>query len=95
MALSYLILRNMKLGIFKKQCFLILDDEGIRYCFHLFQQARILKWEQVDKVNYQLYEFNFKLKESGEVINIQTSYLEHEEEIEELRKEISKHSVTM
>jgi hypothetical protein len=95
MALSYLILRKFKLGLFRKECFLILDETGMRYCFHLFQQARILRWDQIEKANYQLYEINLKLKESGEIICIQTSYLEDPEELEALKKMVAGKCVTM
>lgn len=85
MLLAYWLLRRLGLGFFGKQCFLILDEVGIRYCFHVFQQPRLLKWEQVDKVNFQMYEINFRLKESGEVISMQTAYLEHPSDTEELK----------
>jgi hypothetical protein len=81
MAIAYLILRSFKLGLFKKECFLITDDEGIRYCFHLFQQAKFLRWDQIDKVNYQLYEINFKLNISGQVISMQTSYISDDSDL--------------
>ena len=74
-----------QLGFFKQECFLILDGEGLRYSFTVIQRPRILKWEQVDKVNYQLYEINFKLKETGEIISMQTGYLENEAEISDLK----------
>jgi hypothetical protein len=89
MAIAYLILRKLKLGLFKKECFLILDDEGIRYCYHLFQQAKFLRWDQIEKVNYQMYEVNFKLKESGAVISMQTSYLKEQSEVEEFKSIIN------
>jgi hypothetical protein len=81
---SYLLLKKLKLGLFAKQCFLILDEEGIRYCFHLFQQAKSLQWSQIEKVNYQLYEINFKLSVSGEVISFQKSYLDNPEDLDQL-----------
>jgi hypothetical protein len=85
MAIIYLLFRKLRLGFFKQECFLILDEVGVRYSFTVIQRPRILKWEQVDKVNYQLYEINFKLKETGEIISMQTSYLENEAEIPELK----------
>lgn len=72
-----------------------MDNEGIRYCFHLFQQARSLKWEQIEKVNYQLYEINFKLKESGEIISFQTSYLDDESDLKELKEIIEQNCEMM
>jgi hypothetical protein len=85
MAIIYMVLRKFRLGFFKQECFLILDGEGLRYSFTVIQRPRILKWEQVDKVNYQLYEINFKLKETGEIISMQTGYLENEAEISDLK----------
>ena len=95
MALIYLILRKFRLGFFKQECFLIVDEIGVRYSFTVIQRPRILKWEQVDKVNYQLYEINFKLKETGEIISMQTSYLENEAEIPELKAYIESYCQTM
>lgn len=95
MALVYLIFRKFRLGFFKQECFLIVDDIGVRYSFTVIQRPRILKWEQVDKVNYQLYEINFKLKETGEIISMQTSYLENEAEIPELKAYIESYCQTM
>lgn len=95
MALIYLIFRKFRLGFFKQECFLIVDEIGVRYSFTVIQRPRILKWEQVDKVNYQLYEINFKLKETGEIISMQTSYLENEAEIPELKAYIESYCQTM
>jgi fatty acid desaturase len=92
MAIAFLLFRKTQLGVFGKKCFLIVDEEGIRYCFHLMQQARLLRWDQVDKVNFQMYEINFKLKESGQVISMQTSYLEDPSEADELRADISRYA---
>jgi hypothetical protein len=95
MALVYLILRKFRLGFFKQECFLIVDEIGVRYSFTVIQRPRILKWEQVDKVNYQLYEINFKLRETGEIISMQTSYLQNESEIPELKAYIESYCQTM
>jgi len=89
LAITYIILKKMKLGFFGKQCFLILDDEGIRYCFHVFQQAKSMRWDQIEKVNHQLYEINFKLKNTGEIISFQKSYLDDENDLEELTEMIN------
>ena len=90
-----MVLRKFRLGFFKQECFLIVDDIGVRYSFTVIQRPRILKWEQVDKVNYQLYEINFKLKETGEIISMQTSYLENEAEVPELKTYIESYCQTM
>lgn len=95
MFFAYIILKKLNLGMFKKHCFLILDDQSIRYCFHLFQMPRILKWEQIEKVNYQLYEVNFKLRGTGDVISFQTSYLMNEEDIEAFKEIVKKNCETM
>lgn len=84
LAITYLMLKKLNLGLFAKQCFLILDEEGIRYCFHLFQQPRSMQWNQIEKVNYQLYEINFKLSLSGEIISFQKSYLDNPDDLDKL-----------
>jgi hypothetical protein len=89
LALAYMLLKKLELGLFRRKCFLVADEEGIRYCFHLFQQPRVLLWNQVEKVNYQMYEINLRLKESGQVISLQTSYLENPSEFPMLRELIN------
>lgn len=54
-----------------------------------------MKWEQIEKVNYQLYEINFKLKESGEIISFQTSYLDDESDLKELKEIIEQNCQIM
>jgi len=85
LALAYLLLRKMELGLFRRKCFLILDEDGMKYCFHVFQQPKSLLWNQVEKVNYQLYEINLKLEASGHIISIQTSYLDNPDDLAQLK----------
>lgn len=89
LAVSYWLLSSNRVGLFSKQCFLVLDDDGIRYCFHLFQKPKFLRWEQVEKVNHQLYEINFKIKDTGEVISMQKSYLDDPKDAEMLETMIN------
>lgn len=86
MTLTYIILRKMRLGFFKNEAFLILDDEGMRYSFHLLQSPKLLRWDLIEKVNFQMYEVNFRLKLSGEVISIQKGYFTDPEDVKEFRK---------
>lgn len=95
MAIVYLLLRKFRLGFFKQECFLIVDETGIRYSLTIIQEPKLLKWDIVDRVNFQLYEINFKLKETGEIISIQPSYLEDESEIPELRTYIERYCTIM
>lgn len=85
LALIYLGFRKLKLGFFKRQCFIFIDDEGIRYCLHVYQKPVFIAWQQIDRINYQMYEINIKLKESGSVICIQIGYLKNPEAFAELR----------
>lgn len=71
------------------------DADGVRYCFHLYQQPRLLRWDQVDKVNYQLYEINFRLKETGEIISFQKGYFAKTEEMDAFCEEIKLYCETM
>lgn len=91
----YVILRKLKLAFFKRNTFLTTDAEGIRYCFHLYQQPRFLRWDQVDKVNYQLYEINFRLKITGEIISFQKGYFANTEEMDAFCEDIKLHCETM
>lgn len=91
----YMFLSKNKLAFFKRNAFLILDDEGVKYCFHLYQQPKSLKWEQVEKVNYQMYEINLKLKENGQIICFQTSYLKHPTDVDKIIAKIKEHCETM
>lgn len=89
LALSFWLLSKNKVGLFSKKYFLLLDEEGIKYCFHIFQQPKSLKWENIDKVNHQLYEINFKVKHTGEFISMQKSYLANPDDIEEVEQIIN------
>jgi hypothetical protein len=89
MAGAYLLFKRMNIGLFSRTPFLILDANGMRYCFHIFQQPRILLWSQVEKVNYQLYEINLRLRESGQMISIQVAYLEEASDLKELKETIN------
>lgn len=93
LAISYWLLSSNRVGLFSKQCFLVLDDDGIRYSFHIFQKPKFLKWEQVEKVNHQLYEINFKIKDTGEVISMQKSYLDDPKDAEILETMINQKCV--
>lgn len=83
--IAYLILRKFKLGLFGKQCFLILDDQGIKFCFHVLQQPKSLRWDQIDRVNFQMYEINLKLNVTGEIISFQTAYLMDDKDVNEVK----------
>lgn len=85
---AYLLMSKYRLAVFARESFLIVDEEGIRFCFHLFQQAKSLRWDQVDKVNFQMYEINLKLKNTAEIISFQTAYLDDQTEVEDLRNYI-------
>ncbi len=85
LVIIYLVLRYFKVSYFNRQCFIFLDDEGIRYCLHIFQKPIFVAWDKIDRINYQLYEINIKIKDSGEVISLQVGYLKHPEEFEELK----------
>ena len=85
MAAIFLVLSKNKMGFFKRKCFLFVNDEGIRYSFHLYQKPIFIAWELVNKVNYQLYEINIKLK-SGQVVCIPVGYLKNPDDLEALKK---------
>ena len=72
-----------------------MDEEGIKYCFHLYQKPLFLKWDLVDKVNYQMYETNFKLKVSGEIISMNMGYFQNPDDIVEIKRIISSHCQEM
>lgn len=89
LALSYWLLSRNEIGLFSKKYFLILDEEGIKYCFHIFQQPKSLNWGQIEKVNHQMYEINFKINHTGEMISMQKSYLQNQEELPLLEQKIN------
>lgn len=92
---AYVLLRMAKFGFFKRQTFFVMDEEGIKYCFHLYQKPLFLKWDLVDKVNYQMYETNFKLKVSGEIISMNMGYFQNPDDIVEIKRIISSHCQEM
>jgi hypothetical protein len=95
LALAFMFFKKYELGLLSRKCFLITDDEGIRYCFHQLQQPRKLRWDQVEKVNFQMYEINLRLKVSGQVISIQIAYLEDPEDYARLKKIVGSYCETM
>lgn len=90
-ALVYLLGKRNKIGFFRKQYFWIIDEEGMNYCFHVFQQPKRIKWELVDKVNFQMYEINFHLKDDLGMVSIELSNLADSESQEEIIEEIKKY----
>ncbi len=85
MAALFVVLRKLKVGFFSRKCFIFLDDAGIRYCLHVYQQPTFIAWDQIDRITYQMYEINIKIKESGHVICLQVGYLNNPEEFQELK----------
>jgi hypothetical protein len=82
LAIIYLILRKLKISYFKRQCFIFIDDTGIKYCLHIYQRPVFIAWEQIARINYQLYETNIQIASTGEVISIQVGYLQNPEDFE-------------
>ncbi len=81
----FLIIRKLRMGFFKRQCFIFMDDEGIRYCLHLYQKPVFIAWSKIEKITFQMYEINIRIRETGEVVSLQIGYLKHPEEYEELK----------
>lgn len=85
MALIYFIFRTYRISYFSRQCFLFIDDSGIKYCLTIFQKPVFIAWEQIERINYQLYEINIRIKNTGEVISIQIGYLNDPADFEEIK----------
>ena len=90
MAVIYLLLAKYKIGLFKRKCFFITDDEGIKYCFHLLQTPVFIAWHLIEKVNFQIYEINLTVKGVNGIVNIQTNYFTNKEEVTFLKQEIKR-----
>ncbi len=58
--------------------FIKVDKEGLRFRTSFFAEPLYLSWDLVDQVNFQLYEVNFRMKESKKVINIQTNFIDED-----------------
>lgn len=85
LAVIFMILRYFKVSYFGRQCFLYMDDTGIKYCFTIYQRPVFIAWDQIERINYQLYEINIRIRNTGEVISLQIGYLNHPEEFEEIK----------
>ena len=85
MFLIYIGLRKIEFGFFKRKSFLYVDEDGIRYCFHLYQKPVFIAWDILESANHQLYETNLKIKSSGEIISIQKGYFNDEQDFENFK----------
>jgi hypothetical protein len=58
--------------------FIKVDKEGLRFRTSFFATPLFLSWSLVDQVNFQLYEVNFRIRDSKQVINIQTNFIDED-----------------
>lgn len=64
------------------------DTKGIRWRQNILSTFIDIPWEYVQRIDYLVYEINFKIKESGQVVSFGLSNIK-EEEIEVLKQSIS------
>jgi hypothetical protein len=67
----FLLVRKRFAGLY----YIKIDKQGVQFRYSFFAKAAFLSWDIVDQVNFHLYEINFRLRETKQVVNIQTNYL--------------------
>jgi hypothetical protein len=72
----------------KGEYFIRVDENGIGWRQNLISKKIYIPWSYMMRVDYLVYEINFQIKESRQVVSFATSGLE-DEQTEELKKSIS------
>ncbi|MCO6495438.1 MAG: hypothetical protein J5I91_07165 [Bacteroidetes bacterium] len=75
LSISFLILRKKLSGRY----YVKISDKGIEFRTSIFSKPAFLSWDLVDRVNFHLYEINFRLRNTNRIINFQTNYLKSED----------------
>jgi len=81
----------LALIIYKKRTgeyFVKATTEGISFRQHFFSNYVFVPWNYMQRIDYLVFEINFMIKESAQVVCFQTSGLD-DEQIDELKKFIS------
>ncbi|MCK9481908.1 MAG: hypothetical protein M0R38_09150 [Bacteroidia bacterium] len=71
LSIAFLILRKRLAGNY----YIKVNDQGVEFRMSIFTKPAFLSWDIVDRVNFHLYEINFRLRDSNRIINFQTNYL--------------------
>lgn len=77
--------------IYKKRTgdyFVKANAEGIAFRQHFFSSYIFIPWNYMQRIDYLVFEINFMIKESAQVVCFQTSGLD-DDQVEELKKYIS------
>ena len=68
--------------------FIQADEIGISVRIHFFSLFKSIPWKYLQRIDYLLYEINFMLKETAQVVSLATSSME-DEDTEALKQYIS------
>jgi len=79
---------------FSGNYFVSADERGISWRQNIMSQLVFIPWNYVAKVDFLLYEMNFVIRESGQVVSFATSGLS-EEETANLKKVVAHHTRTL
>ncbi len=72
----------------KGEYFIEVDQKGVRWRQNLISTFIDIPWEYIQRIDYLVYEINFKIKESGQVVSFPTSNIS-DHETEKLKQTIS------
>lgn len=72
----------------KGDYFVRVDEEGIAWREHFFSSYTFIPWKYVQRIDYLVFEINFMLKETAQVVCFATSGLT-DEQAEDLKQKIS------
>ena len=79
---------------FSGNYFVSADERGISWRQNIMSQLVFIPWNYVAKVDFLLYEMNFVIRESGQVVSFATSGLS-EEETANLKKVVAHYTRTL
>jgi len=78
--------------IYKKRTgeyFVRVNEEGIGFRQHFFSNYVFVPWNYMQRIDYLVFEINFMIKESAQVVCFPTSGLD-DDQVDELKQHISK-----
>ena len=70
-----MLIMKSKIGAFKREYYVSLDEEGISWSLNIITNPVSLYWKDINQINEHLYEVNFRHKETGVTYNLQTNYI--------------------
>jgi len=72
----------------KGDYFVLVDKDGVSWRDHFFSSYKFIPWKFIQRIDYLVFEINFMLKETAQVVSFGTSGLS-DEDAEKMKQTIS------